>query len=99
MRPVPYPFISTAVAKYCGRPGSTSSGGRTYGTMFSGAAAEQPVRPASASEAPIKDRNSRRLTSSYSGGNIFRSPVAYRTVGQLCRRIDMVLLNQCAAEL
>jgi hypothetical protein len=53
-----------AVAKNRGRPGTTSSGGRTCGTRVVAGAGrtEQPLRPASASEAPISDRNCRLLS-------------------------------------
>src|SRR5512134_3162142 len=50
-----------AVAKNSGRPGTMASGLRTYGTISSRGGLTQAVRPASAREAAVSFRNSRRL--------------------------------------
>jgi hypothetical protein len=48
------------VAKKSGRPGTSCSGCRTYGRIFSAGCFVQAVRPARASEAPMRVMNSRR---------------------------------------
>ncbi len=57
---IAYPPWGIDVAKNSGRPGMTSSGCRTYGRIFSSGILVQELTPASASEAPISFRNSRR---------------------------------------
>ena len=54
-----YPPSVKAVAKNNGRPGTTSSGCLTYGTIGSSGCLVQAVMPAMASEAPISFRNPR----------------------------------------
>jgi hypothetical protein len=53
-----------AVAKNSGLPGISSSGCRTYGTIFSVGWRVQAVTPASAIDAPISFRKVRRATGS-----------------------------------
>ena len=62
--PVATPPSVIAVAKKSGLPGMSSSGCRTYGTIFSAGCRVQAVKPASASDAPISFRNVRRATGS-----------------------------------
>ena len=62
--PVPKPSNGTAVAKKSGLPGTIDSGCSTYGTIDSGGSTAQPATPESASEAPMRRRNWRRLVRS-----------------------------------
>src|SRR5688572_9397068 len=61
---MPLPANGIAVAKNNGRPGTSSSGCRTYGTSSSSGWRVQALTPASASDAPISFRNPRRPTGS-----------------------------------
>src|SRR5688572_6306832 len=61
---MPLPANGIAVAKNNGRPGTSSSGCRTYGTSSSSGWRVQALTPASASDAPINFRKFRRPTGS-----------------------------------
>src|SRR5438093_13774092 len=56
---------------------------------------EQPDTPPSASEAAIRDINSRRFTSSIAAVS---SPVANRTIRQLEGRLNVVLLHELTSQ-
>ena len=59
------PENGIALAKNSGRPGTRSSGCRTYGTIASGGCCVHAPTPASASDALISFRNSRRPFGSF----------------------------------
>ena len=62
---MPIPPSEVAEAKYCGLPGMTFSGARTWGTIFSLGWIVQPESPPSASDALMSLRKFRRLTGSF----------------------------------